>query len=96
MEKYDYLTIERERGETYSRNTFAVYGHGEYERGSVLEGLPMRVFVDGGFETVEAAKAAYPDAEESGSTHIPVAVMTRHLPDDDGSGSEADDYRNEE
>ena len=93
---WDYLTIEPSRGETYNHpGEFTVYGPGTYERGSVLEGRPMRVYVEGGFTSVETAKAKYPEADESGSTHIPVSVMTRHLPDDDGSSSEADDYRNE-
>jgi hypothetical protein len=78
------LTIERERGETYARATFAVYEHGVYPRSSVLAGSPSRRFVDGGFETVEAAKAKYPTATViAGSTHIPVDALTAHLPGDD-------------
>jgi len=77
------LTIERQRGETYSRSTFAVYEHGVYPRSSVLAGQPSRRFIDGGFETPEAAQAKYPDATIiAGSTHIPVDVLTAHLPDD--------------
>jgi hypothetical protein len=77
------LTIEREHGETYSRATFAVYEHGTYPRGSVLAGQPSRRFIDGGFETPEAAKAKYPHANIiGGTTHIPVDVLTAHLPDD--------------
>lgn len=77
------LTIEREHGETYSRNTYAVYEHGYYPRSSVLAGMPSRKYVDGGFATVEEAKVKYPKAVESMSTFIPADVITRHLPDDD-------------
>lgn len=83
-EKRRKLTIERQRGETYSRSTYAVYEHGYYPRSSVLAGRPSRKFVDGGFETVEEAKAAYPTARdlEGGSTFIPIERMVAHLPDD--------------
>ena len=78
-----YRTIERERGETYSKPTFAVYEHGTYPRHSVLAGQPSRRFIDGGFETPEAAQAKYPAARIiDGSTHIPIAQLTAHLPDD--------------
>ena len=77
------LTIEREHGETYSRSTFAVYEHGTYPRSSVLAGQPSRRFINGGFKTVEEAKAKYPNARIiPGTTHIPVDVLTAHLPDD--------------
>jgi len=77
------LTIERERGETYSKATFAVYEHGTYGRSSVLAGRPKRIYRDGGFSTVEEAKAKYPNAKVlEWSTHIPMAQMVSHLPDD--------------
>lgn len=96
MKEFQSKTIERERGSTYRSNKWAVYGHGVYERGSVLEGKPSRSFIDGGFETPEEAKAKYPDAEIiEGTTHIPISQMVAHLPDDDGSSEEADDYRDE-
>lgn len=41
---------------------YSVYGHGTYQRSSVLAGRPKRVFLDN-FRTVEEAQAAYPDAE---------------------------------
>lgn len=77
------LTIERQRGETYSRSTFAVYEHGIYPRTSVLAGQPSRRFVDGGFETPEAALAKYPTARViAGTTHVPIRQLVAHLPDD--------------
>lgn len=59
----DYYTIEPSRcGEFYD-----VYGHGRYERSSVLAGQLGRSFQDS-FATLEEAKAAYPQAEETGSS----------------------------
>jgi len=46
-----------------SDNGVAVFGHGVYERGSVLEGQPRRTFIDR-FDTAEEALAEYPRAEE--------------------------------
>jgi len=40
-----------------------VFGHGTYARGSILEGQPKRVFL-AQFDSIEEAKATYPDAEE--------------------------------
>ena len=83
--KKPHRTIERQQGETYRRNTFAVYEHSIYPRTSVLAGQPCRRFVDGGFATVKEAQEQYPDATPiEGTTHIPVDVLTRHLPDEDG------------
>lgn len=77
-------TVERERGETYHRGTFAIYEHGVYPRHSVLAGQPRRVFVEGGFKTVEDAQAKHPHARYiAGTTHRSVNSMTAHLPDDD-------------
>jgi hypothetical protein len=77
------MTIERARGETYSRSTFAVYEHGIYPRSSVLAGQASRRWVEGGFATVEAARAKYPAAKPiAGTTHVPVDQLTAHLPDD--------------
>jgi hypothetical protein len=78
-----YMTVERQMGETYWRNTFAVYEIGTYPRSSVLAGRQSRKFIDGGFETVEAALAKYPKARViGGTTYIPVEQMVSHLPDD--------------
>lgn len=41
---------------------YALYEHGTYGRGSVLEGQPRRSFVRG-FNTKEDAVAAHPDVE---------------------------------
>ena len=41
---------------------YKVIEHSVYERGSVLEGLPKRTFVDS-FLSIEAATAAHPTAE---------------------------------
>ena len=49
-------------GETYSHDEYGVYEYGEYEPWSVLAGQERRSFLDS-FPTLEAAKAAYPDAE---------------------------------
>jgi len=92
------MTIEQERGQTYSRPTFAVYAHFTYPRGSVLAGQDGRRYVDGGFPTPEAAKAEYPSAEIiDGSTYA--APSLNHLPDcEPGSYNDPDeaaDYRNE-
>lgn len=78
-------TIEVGHGETYhQREGVTVYKHDRYPRGSVLAGQDRRTFVDT-FESVEAAKAAFPkatDLTQVGSTHRPVADVVRHLPDD--------------
>lgn len=65
-EKFDYYTIEPDGDD------FLVYGHGTYERGSVLAGRHKRSFLDG-FSSLSEAKAAYPSAEESGCTRDPYA-----------------------
>lgn len=75
------LTIERGRGATYSSDRWTVYEHGEYERGSVLEGQSRRVWLDD-FETLEQAVIAYPDAVVCAcSTYQPPCL--NHLPGED-------------
>jgi hypothetical protein len=75
------LTIERGRGATYSTDRWTVYEHGVYERGSVLEGQSRRVWLDD-FETLDEARAAYPDADVIyGSTYRPQSL--NHLPGED-------------
>ncbi len=80
-------TIERSHGETYHNpNEWDVYEHGVYEQSSVLAGQPKRVWIDGGFKSPEEAKVKYPDANIiEGTTHIPVDIMTAHLPDEEDS-----------
>jgi len=76
-----YLTIERARGATYASDRWAVYEHGTYERGSVLEGQSRRVWLDD-FETLQEAVIAYPDADVmEGSTYRPPYLG--HLRDED-------------
>lgn len=76
-----YLTIERARGATYASDRWAVYEHGEYERGSVLEGQSRRVWLDD-FETLQEAVIAYPDAlVVEGTTYQPPYLG--HLRDED-------------
>jgi hypothetical protein len=50
-----------------SEDGVAVYGHGVYGRGSVLEGADRRCYM-AWFASAEEALAAYPQAEESGCT----------------------------
>ena len=54
------LTIEPELNS--AGTGYKVIEHSVYERGSVLEGLPKRTFVDS-FLSLEAATAAHPTAE---------------------------------
>lgn len=57
-------------GQTYARNVYAVYEYGEYPRSSVLAGRVRRQFLDS-FESLAAARAAYPNASEQISDAIP-------------------------
>jgi hypothetical protein len=50
-------------GQTYARNEYGVYEYGVYPRSSVLAGQTRRVFLDS-FESLTAARAAYPGASE--------------------------------
>lgn len=59
------LRIEPSRGLTYASEKFAVYEYGTYGRSSVLAGREKRMWLDD-FDTVEEAKAAFPDAEVCG------------------------------
>jgi hypothetical protein len=75
-----YTTIEFGRGATYANNKFTVYEHGVYPRSSVLAGQSKRMWLDD-FETIEEAKAAYPEAKVvTGTTYAPPSL--NHLPDD--------------
>lgn len=75
------LTIERGRGATYATDRWTVYEHGTYERGSVLEGQSRRTWLDD-FETLDEARAAYPDADIiEGSTYRRPSL--NHLPGED-------------
>lgn len=76
-----YLTIELGNGATYRNNKYTVYRHSIYEAHSVLAGQRKRQFV-AQFDTLEEAKAAYPDATHSGPTYQ--EPYLNHLPDDEG------------
>ena len=49
--------------ETNEYGTFSVYGFGVYPKSSVLAGQTRKTFLDM-FDTIEDAKAAYPEAGE--------------------------------
>jgi hypothetical protein len=89
------FTLERGKGETYSHPRPVLYAHSKYKAGSVLAGMPQRIWV-AQWDTWDQARAdlaeltkqdrtfRYDDlGEGGGSTHIPSEVLTRHLPDDD-------------
>ncbi len=85
---FERVTIEKQMGATYCRNTLAVYGHKVYDHDSVLAGQPQRTFLDGGYTTIQEAVAYWPMAEViDDTTYIDIEKMTAHLPDDD-----ADDF----
>jgi hypothetical protein len=75
-------TIEFGRGATYRNQRFTVYRHGEYPDSSVLAGQAMRTWEDD-FDTLEEAKAAYPQAadltDNGGCTYAPPSL--HHLSD---------------
>ena len=75
-------TIETQNSSfTSSGVEYAVYEHGTYERGSVLEGQDKRSFKDS-FDTLEEAQAAYPKAQAiAGTTKQNIDAMTSHLYD---------------
>jgi hypothetical protein len=78
--KSETFTIELGRGETYANERWTVYGHSTYPRSSVLAGQHRRRWVDD-YDTLEAAKAAYPNAEViGGTTYAPVNL--NHLPEE--------------
>ena len=76
-------TIEFGRGATYANDRYTVYEHGTYPRSSVLAGQHQRVWLDD-FDTLEEAKAAYPDAEDCTGGTTYQAPSLSHLPDPDG------------
>ena len=58
---------------------YAVYEFGRYPRSSVLAGQTRKSFLDS-FESLEAAQAAYPDADVG---YVPAGNSFGHLPDGD-------------
>jgi hypothetical protein len=76
-----YLVIEAGgQGATYSNDKYTVYEISTYSRSSVLAGQQCRRWMDD-FETLEEAKAAYPDAELIEGTTYQEPDLS-HLPDD--------------
>ncbi len=88
------FTLEAGRGETYRDGKPTLYGHSEYPSHSVLAGRELRQFVNK-WETIEDARAAIAQLkldvpgfkvddmfEGGGTSHIPIAQIVSHLPDD--------------
>ena len=104
------FTLEFGRGETYSHGKPTLYCHAPYPRSSVLYGQDKRVFVDQWESREEALKALTPvretlgerfkfddwtEDDAGGSSHVPVAQVAAHLPDEpdyDGFEYEEADY----
>ena len=70
-------------GATYNRDGYGVYEYSEYPRSSVLAGQERRVFLNF-FDTLEEAKAAYPNARQYGCGYAPPSL--EHLPADEDEG----------
>ena len=77
--KFDYTVITANPHPHLNPQPIAVYGIGTYERSSVLAGQTMRVFLDS-FDSIEDARAAFPDADEGGLP--PRAEVPRNPPPD--------------
>ena len=89
-QRYDRLTL--------SVSTYGgvdVHGWSTYKRGSVLEGQPMKVFIDA-LECEEFARAKYPQLQEGFSSKwTEPQVCLSHLPDENDpvpGGMWPDDY----
>ena len=68
------------RGATYSRDVYGVYQYDTYPRSSVLAGQQRRTFL-ASFDTLEEARAAYPDADVAEGCGY-VAPSLNHLSDE--------------
>lgn len=91
-------TIERGMGETYHSRDWTIYSHDSYPRSSVLAGQERRSWIcsftvqcaaddePAKQAAIEACKEAgvwkYTDVMDGGTTHIPIAQVVAHLPDD--------------
>lgn len=84
------FTVEYGRGETYANRNVTVYSHDDYERSSVLAGRERRMWI-GTFANEQEARDTMEAAGVTkittfmlggGSTHVPIAQMVSHLPDD--------------
>lgn len=74
--------IEPARGATYAHaGEFAVYEYSEYGPSSVLAGQTKRCWIEGGFTSVEEAKAKYPNATVSESSLYQPPFLG-HLPEE--------------
>ena len=85
-----HLSLERASGETYSGNNPVLYGHGTYERSSVLAGQSRRVYLEewgtlaDAREALAASGVKYEDDYDAGTTsHVPVAQVIAHIPEND-------------
>lgn len=88
-EKFDYYTLRKG-----SYGGVDVLGWGTYSSSSVLAGQPRKVFLDS-FDTEEAARAAYPQAEHFSNVWSEPQVSLSHLPGEDdpvAGGMYPDDY----
>ena len=75
--EFDYYTLRRS-----PYGGVDVLGWGTYPRGSVLQGQPMKVFLDA-FPDEESARRAYPQAEGFSSAWTDPQVSLSHLPGPD-------------
>jgi hypothetical protein len=90
IEKYDRYTYEHKSN--MGANPVCVYGWGTYTSG-VLEGQPMKCFIDA-YPDAEEALKAYPQAQPSNRFSEP-RVNLNHLPGEDDAvpgGMYPDDY----
>lgn len=86
------FTLEKGHGETYSNNLPTLYGHSVYGKGSVLEGMPQRRFIEQ-WETWKEAQEDIKNIQTSlrnfqvtildGTSYVPSSQLTSHLPDSD-------------
>jgi hypothetical protein len=76
------FTIELGRGATYANNRFTVYKYSIYDESSVLAGQTRRQWIDD-FDTLEEARAAYPEAEVQVSHSLYRPPYLGHLPQED-------------
>tara|TARA_A100001515_G_C4552360_1_gene203878 strand:- start:660 stop:1076 length:417 start_codon:yes stop_codon:yes gene_type:complete len=88
------FTLEKERGETYASEEIALYGHRDYEPGSVLEGSSCRFWIGNpspGFYDRLPDDLKQITAPIEGTTHRPVEEVVAHLPDEDDMPPGGDD-----
>ena len=88
------FTIEQERGETYRSTEIALYGHRQYEPGSVLEGQSCRHYLgrpSPGFLDRLPDDLKQITEQIAGTTHRPVEQMVAHLPGEDDTPPGGDD-----